>query len=45
MRILCTNGLKSVLTNLVPALERESGSKSALRWGAAASPIPSITEI
>jgi molybdate transport system substrate-binding protein len=33
MEILCTNGLKSVITELVPALERESGSKVVLAWG------------
>jgi molybdate transport system substrate-binding protein len=33
MEILCTNGLKSVISELVPALERESGSKLTLTWG------------
>ncbi|HEY7244786.1 MAG TPA: substrate-binding domain-containing protein [Xanthobacteraceae bacterium] len=33
MEILCTNGLKSVMTELVPAIEGESGSKVVLTWG------------
>jgi molybdate transport system substrate-binding protein len=33
MEILCTNGLKSVLTELAPALERESRGSVALIWG------------
>ena len=33
MEIFCTNGLKSVMTELVPALERQGGSKVALTWG------------
>jgi molybdate transport system substrate-binding protein len=33
MEILCTNGVKTVISELVPALERESGSKLALTWG------------
>lgn len=36
MQILCTNGFKSVMTELVPALERENGNKPALRWGSTA---------
>ena len=32
-RILCTNGLKSVMTELVPTLQRQSGSEVALTWG------------
>ena len=33
MLILCTNGLKSVMTELVPTLQRQSGSEVALTWG------------
>ena len=33
MQILCTNGLKSVMTELVPTLQRQSGSGLALTWG------------
>ncbi len=33
MEILCTNGLKSVMTELVPALEGQSGSRIVLTWG------------
>jgi len=33
MEILCTNGLKSVMTELVPALEGQSASRIALTWG------------
>jgi molybdate transport system substrate-binding protein len=33
MEILCTNGLKSVMTELAPALERESRGSVALIWG------------
>ena len=34
MKILCTNGLKSVMLDLVPALERESAAPVAMVWGA-----------
>jgi molybdate transport system substrate-binding protein len=33
MEILCTNGLKSVMTELAPTLRRPSGSEVALTWG------------
>ena len=36
MKVLCTNGLKSVLLDLVPAFERASGTKVAITWGSAA---------
>jgi molybdate transport system substrate-binding protein len=34
MKILCTNGLKSIMRELVPAFERGSASKVAVTWGA-----------
>ena len=34
MKVLCTNGLKSVMLDLAPALERESASPLAMVWGA-----------
>jgi molybdate transport system substrate-binding protein len=34
MKILCTNGLKSVMLDLAPALERECASPLAMVWGA-----------
>jgi len=34
MKILCTNGLKSVMLDLAPALERESAMPVAMVWGA-----------
>jgi molybdate transport system substrate-binding protein len=34
MKILCTNGLKSVMLDLVPALDRESAAPVAMVWGA-----------
>jgi len=34
MKILCTNGLKSVMLDLAPALERESAAPVAMVWGA-----------
>jgi molybdate transport system substrate-binding protein len=33
MKILCTNGLKSVMLALVPRLERESEMRLAITWG------------
>jgi molybdate transport system substrate-binding protein len=33
MEILCTNGLKSVMTELAPTLRRPSGSEVVLTWG------------
>src|SRR5438105_9833205 len=35
MRTLCTNGLKSVLVDLVPEFERTTGSKVVVTWGSA----------
>ena len=35
MKILCTNGVKSVMLDLVPAFERATGSKLAITWGSA----------
>jgi len=34
MEILCTNGVKSVMVDLVPAFERTSGTKVMITWGA-----------
>jgi molybdate transport system substrate-binding protein len=34
MEILCTNGVKSVMVDLVPAFERTSGTKVTITWGA-----------
>jgi molybdate transport system substrate-binding protein len=34
MKVLCTNGVKSVMLDLVPAFERKSGTKLTLVWGA-----------
>jgi molybdate transport system substrate-binding protein len=36
MKVLCTNGLKTLLLDLVPAFERASGTKLAITWGSAA---------
>lgn len=33
MEILCTNGVKSVMLDLVPAFERAHGTKVAITWG------------
>src|SRR5262245_9709072 len=33
MEILCTNGVKSVMLDLLPALERARGTKIAITWG------------
>ncbi len=33
MKVLCTNGLKSVLLELAPAFERKSGMRLAITWG------------
>jgi molybdate transport system substrate-binding protein len=33
MEILCTNGVKSVMLDLIPAFERASGTKVATTWG------------
>ena len=35
MKVLCTNGVKSVMLDLVPAFERATGSKLAITWGSA----------
>jgi molybdate transport system substrate-binding protein len=34
MKVLCTNGVKSVMLDLVPAFERKTGTKLTLVWGA-----------
>src|SRR5215472_14183866 len=34
MEILCTNGVKSVMVDLVPAFERTSGTRVMITWGA-----------
>src|SRR3979490_646651 len=36
MKVLCTNGLKTVMLDLTPAFERSSGTKLAITWGSAA---------
>ena len=33
MEMLCTNGVKSVMLDLVPAFERTSGTKVVITWG------------
>ena len=35
MKVLCTNGLKSVMLDLAPAFERETGSRPIMIWGSA----------
>jgi molybdate transport system substrate-binding protein len=35
MKILCTNGLKTVMLDLMPAFERASGTKVVTVWGSA----------
>jgi molybdate transport system substrate-binding protein len=42
MEILCTNGLKSVMTELVPTLERDGGSKPVLTWGSTVALVTSL---
>jgi len=34
MKVLCTNGVKSVMLDLAPAFERTSGTKVLITWGA-----------
>ncbi len=36
MKVLCTNGVKTLMLDLVPAFERSSGTKLAITWGSAA---------
>ena len=36
MKVLCTNGVKTLLLDLVPAFERKGGAKPAIAWGSAA---------
>jgi molybdate transport system substrate-binding protein len=36
MKVLCTNGLKTVMLELVPKFERTSGTKLTITWGSAA---------
>jgi hypothetical protein len=43
-QILCTNALKSIMTKLAPALERESGSKPALRWGSTVALVDALAD-
>jgi molybdate transport system substrate-binding protein len=33
MKVLCTNGLKSVMLDLLPAIERKSAVRIAMTWG------------
>jgi molybdate transport system substrate-binding protein len=33
MKVLCTNGLKTVMLDLAPAFERTSGTKLVITWG------------
>jgi molybdate transport system substrate-binding protein len=33
MKIICTNGVKSIMLDLVPAFERTSGTKIVITWG------------
>jgi len=33
MEVLCTNGVKSVMLDLIPAFERTSGTKIVITWG------------
>ena len=35
MKVLCTNGMKSVMLELVPEFERNTGIKSVITWGSA----------
>jgi molybdate transport system substrate-binding protein len=35
MKVLCTNGMKSVLVDLLPEFERSTGNKVAITWGSA----------
>lgn len=35
MKVLCTNGMKSVLVDLLPEFERGTGTKVAVTWGSA----------
>src|SRR5262245_26577684 len=35
MKVLCTNGLKTVMLDLAPAFERKSGTKLQITWGSA----------
>jgi molybdate transport system substrate-binding protein len=35
MRVLCTNGLKTVMLDLAPAFERTTGTKLTITWGSA----------
>ena len=35
MKVLCTNGLKTVMLELAPAFERASGTKLQITWGSA----------
>jgi molybdate transport system substrate-binding protein len=34
MKVLCTNGLKSVMLDLIPAFERKTATKLTVTWGA-----------
>jgi molybdate transport system substrate-binding protein len=36
MKVLCTNGLKTVMAELVPGFERSTGTKVSITWGPAA---------
>src|SRR5499427_4586294 len=36
MKAICTNGVKTLLLDLMPAFERKGGAKPAINWGATA---------
>jgi molybdate transport system substrate-binding protein len=36
MKVLCTNGVKTLLLDLIPKFERVSGTKPSITWGSAA---------
>src|SRR4029453_18858232 len=33
MKVICTNGVKSIMLHLIPAFERTSGTKIVITWG------------
>jgi molybdate transport system substrate-binding protein len=42
MKVLCTNGVKTVMLDLVPQFERARGTKVDITWGAAAALVKEI---
>jgi molybdate transport system substrate-binding protein len=42
MKVLCTNGVKTVMLDLVPQFERTRGTKVDITWGAAAALVKEI---